>query len=271
MTDPTPRGPTPLGPTPIPVGDDDLQAYVDRRLPPERLAVVERYLDEHPDLAARLRQYAEQDASLAAALRAKLEEPIPARLRIANIEAQRRHRLNLPLARVAAVALIAALAGAGGWAARVWTEHGDRLHAATERAFAAYDTFSVEVRHPVEVRAEEGAHLVQWLSNRLHRPLVPPNLTPLGLRLMGGRVLPTANVPAAQLMYDDDLGTRLTVYVQPMGIDGEEFRYTKQGDVGTIYWAERRLALAVTGRTSNERLLAVARSVHDQMDLSERP
>ena len=56
-----------------------------------------------------------------------------------------------------------------------------------------------------------------------------------------------------------------------MWIDGEEFRSTKKDDIGTIYWVERRLALAVTGRASNERLLAVARSVHDQMDVFERP
>jgi len=51
--------------------------------------------------------------------------------------------------------------------------------------------------------------------------------------------------------------------VQPMGIDGEEFRLTRQGDVRTVYWAERRLALAVTGRTSDAVLMAVARRVHD--------
>jgi len=71
---------------------------------------------------------------------------------------------------------------------------------------------------------------------------------------MGGGVLPPARAPAAQLMYDNDRGTRLTAYIQPMGIDGEEFRYTKQGDIGTIYWAERRLASrSPAGRRMNDR------------------
>jgi len=47
----------------------------------------------------------------------------------------------------------------------------------------------------------------------------------------------------------------LTVYVQPMDIDGEEFRLTRQGNVRTVYWAERRFALAVTGRTSDAMLM----------------
>ena len=83
---------------------------------------------------------------------------------------------------------------------------------------------------------------------------------------MGGRVLPTAGSPAALLMYDDDHGTRLTVYVQPMSAVGDAFRSAEQDDVRTIYWAERKLALAVTGRMPQAALLALARSIHDQMD-----
>ena len=112
---------------------------------------------------------------------------------------------------------------------------------------------------------------MQWLSNGLERSLTPPDLAPLGWRLMGSRVLPTANSPAAQIMHDDDHGTRLTVYVQPMGIDGEEFRYTMQGDICTIVWAEQRLALAVTGRMPQPVLLAVARPVREALQQAGAP
>jgi anti-sigma factor RsiW len=88
---------------------------------------------------------------------------------------------------------------------------------------------------------------------------------------MGGRVLPTAHAPAAQLMYDDDHGTRLTVYVQPMGIDGEEFRYTQQGDIRTVVWAERRLALVVTGKMPRDAIMAVATRVRDAVAAGAAP
>jgi len=247
---------------PIPIGEDDLQAYQDRRLPPERAVVVEAYLAAHPDVAQRFRRYAEQEAQLAAALTAKLEEPIPSRLRIAAVAARRRSRLVTSLGRVAAALLLVTAGAAGHWYAE-FRSRPEPLGAATANAVAAFHTFTVEVRHPVEVRAEDGPNLTQWLSSRLDRPVTPPDLSPEGFRLMGGRLLPTAGVPAAQLMYDDDHGTRLTIYVQPMGIDGEEFRLTRQGGVRTVYWAERRLALAVTGRTSDAMLMAVARRVHD--------
>jgi len=224
--------------------------------------VVEAYLAAHPDVAQRLQQNARLEAQLAATLTTKLEEPIPSRLRIAAVAARRRRRLVAALSRVAAALLLVAAGAAGEWYAG-FRSHPEPLGAATANAVAAFHTFTVEVRHPVEVRAEDGPSLAQWLSSRLDRPVEPPDLSPEGFRLMGGRLLPTAGVPAAQLMYDDDHGTRLTVYVQPMGIDGEEFRLTRQGDVRTVYWAERRLALAVTGRTSDAMLMAVARRVHD--------
>ena len=257
--------------SPIPIGDDDLHAYLDRRLPPGRLAAIEAYLAANPEEVARLARYAEHDTMLAGALQAKLMEPIPCRLRVAGIVAQQRRRRAGHLVRAAAVLLVAAASGAGGWFGRAWTGGADGLHAATENAVTAYQTFSVEVRHPVEVRAEEGAHLQQWLSNRLQRPLIPPDLSSLGYRLIGGRVLPAAAVPAAQLMYDDDHGGRLTVYAQPLGIDGEEFHYTKQGDVRTVVWAEERMVLAVTGRVPQDALIAVAQLVRNDLDRKAAP
>ena len=56
----------------------------------------------------------------------------------------------------------------------------------TADAIAAHRTFSVEVRHPVEVDAGQEAHLVQWLSKRLGRSLVVPDLAAAGFQLMAG-------------------------------------------------------------------------------------
>ena len=41
---------------PRPIGEDDLQAALDGRLPPERRALVERYLATHPEAARHLRR-----------------------------------------------------------------------------------------------------------------------------------------------------------------------------------------------------------------------
>ena len=90
---------------PPPIGDDDLQAWTDRRLPQGRRAAVEAYLAAHPDVASRLATYAAQDIRLTDALRPKFEEPIPARLRIDTLLARRRSRMAGHLARAASLIL----------------------------------------------------------------------------------------------------------------------------------------------------------------------
>lgn len=256
----------------IPVGEDDLQAYLDRRLAPERARVVEAYLAAHPDIAAQVARYAEHQDALRTVLQGKFDDPIPARLRVESILAARRQRRGAALARAAAAILLLLGGGVSGWYANEWAVGGRQpIRTLAADAVAAYRTFAVEVRHPVEVRSDEQAHLVQWLSNRLGRAIQVPDLSGLGFRLMGGRVLPTAHgPPAAQLMYDDDHGARLTIYLQPMGIAGTEFRYAESGGVRTIYWAEQRMVFAVTARTGEDRLLSVAHSIYDQLGGGDR-
>ncbi len=85
----------------------------------------------------------------------------------------------------------------------------------TQAAVSAFRTYVVEAAHPVEVRADGSSDLVQWLTARLGRPVTVPDLRTQGFRLMGGRLLPAGDEPAAMLMYDDDRGTRLTLYSRP--------------------------------------------------------
>ena len=252
---------------PIPVGEDDLQAHVDGRLSLERSAVVAAYLAGHPEVSVRLAEYTEQRDALRISLQSKYEEPIPAGLRMAHIAALRRRRHGMLLSRSAAAMLLLLIGGLAGWYGNQMTvgAQSSPMRMLTADAVAAYRTFTVEVRHPVEVRADDEEYLIQWLSNRLDRPIIVPDLAKQGFRLMGGRVLPAGGGPAAQIMYDDDHGTRLTIYLQPMALDLTEFRYTESDGVRTFYRAEHGLAFAVTASTDRERLLSVARAVYDQL------
>lgn len=256
---------------PIPVGENDLQAYLDRRLTSERARVVEIYIAAHPDVATRMARYADHQDALRTALQAKFDDPVPARLRVESILVARWLRRWAASTRIAAIVLLLLGGGVSGWYANEWASMAHQpLRGVTANAVAAYRTFTVEVRHPVEVRAEDKPHLVQWLSNRLDRPIEVPDLSGFGFRLMGGRLLPTAHAPAAQLMYDDDHGTRLTIYLQPMGIAGTEFRYAESGGVRTIYWAGQRMVFAVTARTGEDRLLSLAHSIYGQLGGEDR-
>ena len=202
---------------------------------------------------------------------ARFRGPIPSRLRIGYILAEHRRRRRQQLGRIAAAILLFVLGGIGGWAARdMFPALGSSTSAMLasmvfDEAIAAYRTFSVETRHPVEVGANEEAHLVQWLSKRVGHRLIAPDLSALGFRLMGGRLLPADTKPAGWFMYEDGKGTRLSCYFLSADVGGEsEFKYREQNGVGAFYWVEDGLAYAIAGNADRELLLKVADIVYRQ-------
>jgi len=253
-----------------PVEEDDLQARIDGRLPPERAEMVDMYLAAHPEERERWSQYAEQREALRAAFGAQPGGPIPTRLQVSHLLARRRRR-HRQLARIAAAVALLIFGGVGGWTARdvlpSLTSSASAILASAvfDDAIAAHRTFSVETRHPVEVGANEEAHLVQWLSKRLGHRLIAPDLTTLGFQLMGGRLLPADSGPAALFMYENGKGTRLTCYYLSANVGGEtEFKYRDQNGTSAFYWVEDGLAYAIAANTDRDLLLKVAEIIYQQ-------
>lgn len=254
------------------VEEAELHARLDGRLPPERAAEIDAYLAAHPEARDRLSQYAEQQQGLRAAFADQTAGPIPTRLRVARrLAEQRRHRYQR-LARIAAAVVLVVAGGIAGWAARdaatgflpSANAGGSNARTITADAIAAYRVFSVEVRHPVEVDVGQEAHLVQWLSKRLGRPLVVPDLTAAGFQLMGGRLLPAENGPAAQFMYENGK-ERVTLYLRT-GIGGETaFRYSERNGVGAFYWSDQGFGYALAAKADRNLLLRLSEIVYQQI------
>jgi anti-sigma factor RsiW len=252
-----------------PVEEDDLHARIDGQLSRDRAAEVDAYLAEHPEQQARFSQYAQQRQALRAAFE-QAETPIPGRLRVTHLLAQQHQRRWRRFGAVAAAVSLIAVSGITGWVARDLSgplnalPPGAVARMITADAIAAHRTFSVEVRHPVEVDAGQEAHLVQWLSKRLGRQLVVPDLAASGFRLIGGRLLPAEDGPAAQFMYENDKADRLTLYLRS-GIGGETaFRYHEDGGIGAFYWSDEGFGYAITAKADRDLLLRIAEIVYRQ-------
>jgi anti-sigma factor RsiW len=145
----------------------------------------------------------------------------------------------------------------------------------TQRAAVAHAVYAPEVRHPVEVNVREGdaaqqreqeAHLSRWLTRRLSVPVKCFDLREQGFELVGGRLLPDAGGPSAQLMYQDAMGMRVTVYLRKAAEQDAPaaFSYERRGDLGMFYWVEGRSGFALVGPLPRERLLALAQSIARQ-------
>jgi len=137
------------------------------------------------------------------------------------------------------------------------------------RAVVAHATYAPEVRHPVEVGADQEAHLVAWLSKRLGAPVRAPKLESVGYNLVGGRLLPGDGSPTAQFMYQCQYGTRVTLYLRTDAASNREtaFRYAREGNVRVFYWVDRKLGYALSSSDiSKEDLNKVANAVYQQLN-----
>ena len=242
--------------------DDQLHAYVDGALGEVERAAVEAWLALNEDAAAKVRAWRAQNAALRALYEPVLNEPYPPELALPR----RRFRWG----RYAAAAGVFALGVAIGWFGHGFTPAGGASPGAllARQAAIAHAVYAPEVRHPVEVGANEEQHLVAWLSKRLGTGLKAPKLAPLGYDLVGGRLLSGPNGPVAHFMYQDTRGMRLTLYVSRQRGEPRQtaFRFSQEDKVSVFYWIDGSYGYALSGEMGKDTLLSVADAVYRQLN-----
>jgi anti-sigma factor RsiW len=247
-----------------PVTENDLHAYVDNQLDPARRSEIERHLEQHPEAQALVDDLRRLDQSLHTLFDPVLAEPIPAALQLPRI--RQRHSL-----RVAAAVAWLTLGSVFGWSLNSWNTPApaNMLESQlVQPAAFAHVIYSAEVQHPVEVKADQEQHLVHWLSKRLNTPINAPNLAAAGYRLVGGRLLPSTDRMAAQFMYEDTGGRRVTLYLRRGAWDNAltAFRYSRNDNVGVFYWIDGQLGYALSGELDKAELLKLAEIIHPQIN-----
>ena len=279
---------------PAPIDDLTLHAWLDGELAPERSAEVEAWLQTNPEDAARVRLWAADRELLRTQLAGVLDEPVPAALEqvLWRNAPARGAWLAAGWQRWVAALAVFALGGALGAALMFRMQQPPVALAEAAgpawvtRAAVAHAVYVPEVRHPVEVKAQE-EHLSRWLTRRLNVPVKLFDLRAQGFELVGGRLLPDAVGPSAQLMYQqivpagasgaDAKPLRVTVYLRkPDRAMPAAFRYERQGTLGMFYWVEGASAqggpcgYALVGELPRERLLALAEAIYKQGDAPAR-
>lgn len=242
------------------LNDAILHAYVDKQLTPQEQAEVEAMLTSDARAAEKIAAYRKQNEMLHALFDPTLSEALPPALRTRPARSTSM--------RYAAMLGILALGLSLGYGLR-----GMMIAAPTQMAWykdAAYAhvAFVPEVLHPVEVNAVQETHLVNWLSKRLGAKVRAPHLQQAGFELIGGRLLPADAQPAAQFMYQDSRGQRLTLYVKrEQKADTETaFRYATEDGVSVFYWVDRDFGYALSGELPKADLLRVAETVYRQLN-----
>ncbi len=247
----------------IPVTEDELHAYVDNELPAERRADVEAWLASHPEAAAQVSAWRRIADTVHERYDSVADESVPKRLELERIEARPKRWIV-----AAAAAMLAAFVVGGGigwFAHNASAANSDPAELLRSEAVSAHKLYIGEVRHPIEVRANE-AHLLPWLSRRVGTDLKPPDLSTYDLKLLGGRLLPGLTSPAAMFMYESSGGERVTLYCTPLRAGPTSLRYQDDGKAGSVQWTADDYGWVISGPADKDRLKAVAMAAYEQME-----
>lgn len=254
-----------------PPTEAELHAWVDNALTAERALAVQAWLGQHAEEAERVESWRQQRSQLQALAGHLLEAPIPPAMRQTVHPARK-----APWLQGLAAGLLLAVGFSGGWllrpASTTQISANKPAPGFVHEAQAAHVVYVPEKRHPVEVGAQEEAHLAQWLSRRLGTSLKVPQLSAEGFSLMGGRLLAgEAGQPRALFMYEAPAGQRITLHLSVLDPQASPeapatvFRFARVQDTETFYWVDGALGYALSGNLPREQLARLADQVYRQL------
>jgi anti-sigma factor RsiW len=254
--------------------DDDVHAWADGQLAPERRQAFEQAMAHDPALAERAQEIRRQNAWLRDATDALLHEPLPQRLVDAARIGSRPSRLRGWIAPVAASAAMLVIGLSIGWYARdAVLERAGTPTTFARQAALTHVLYAADANRPVEVWASEEKRLVTWLTKRLGFAVRAPDLNSFGYALVGGRLVAGNEQPTALFMYENAAKQRLTLQArkQQSGADEAAFHYAIEGGVGVYYWIDDQCGYALSGTLDRAQLLAIGRLVYGQLAAAEAP
>jgi len=251
------------------ITEADLISYVDGQLEDQRRDVVRAHLASNPADARKVAIWQQQNTTLTALYGPLDTGALPEHLDVYRIERRLRSQRAEWRNMAAASILVLAVGLAGGWFGRgLVSQVAEPAHSLVADAMQAHKLFASDVLHPVEIRAdaENASSLPKWLSKRLDRKLNIPDLTRHGLSLVGGRVLPSSEGAAAQLMYEDKSGQRVTLYIVAAADSSDTaMRRSSVGSLETVSWDDEMIRCALVGNLPSDRMDAIAKDTYQQL------
>ncbi len=251
--------------------DTDLNLALDGEMPEDVRAEFELWLAQNPEQKALFDSYAADRDLLKAALDPVMAEAVPEKLTArpysANDNTAKRSRWQLA---AAAVVLFVAGGAIGYQAGTSLPAEPSAASLLTDNAIDAHVIYAAEMRHTVEVGVDEKDYLVSWLSKRVGLNLIAPDLKVHGFSLVGGRLLPSGGRAAAQFMYENTAGHRISLYVKTVDSkDATGFQLVEERGARAFYWLDQGYACALTGDLPENDLLKISRDAYRQLVSSD--
>ncbi|MEG3130941.1 anti-sigma factor [Pantoea cypripedii] len=225
----------------LPPDENDLHAWMDGEADEATAEKVERYLQANPEAAAQVAGWRADAQQLRQAMSRQawaFDRPNPQYLR-RRMRQQRLRQLSMAFMLVMAVSI-------GGFAG--WQLKDSQVAVAPqpmEDAVQAYKIFDNQTQTPMDMVASQHAELTSWVARYFINGNPPPNLEQFGFRLVGARLMATAQGPAALIMYQDPQGTRVGWYIRPLEPVKLPHGQRQAEDVMAQYWSDQHYNYAL--------------------------
>ena len=252
------------------ISDIELQAYIDNELGSVRHAEIETLIKNNPELKKQVEEYRKINQTMQSLFQPVSDEKIPERLS-KTLETKKR---TFPLSQAASIFLAVVTGLILGWFSRGEIQTIKTTPPLTQQiiqdAFSYHAVYTPETKHPVEVSSEHEEHLVKWLSKRLKTPVKAPDFSFAGFELLGGRLLSSDSTPAAQFMYENQQGQRLTLFTRQKNKNENqtEFRYARKNGMNGFYWTDENLSFVILSEISKDRIYELVTKVCNKTNLN---
>src|SRR5437660_984575 len=139
----------------------------------------------------------------------------------------------------------------------------DELHAFVDGELPADRQAAVETwlaAHPEDAarvstwRAQSESIRARYAGIALEPVPARLELAAIGLKLVGGRLLPGPSGAAGFLMYEGPSGERFTLYSARWDAPETALRYRDAGQIAAFYWVDSNRAYVMSGPADRDRL-----------------
>lgn len=249
--------------------EEEIHRYVDGVADERTAALIERWLEDEPDDLRRVDDYLRLNEAIHVAYGRTPTRPAPASVekmeqQLARRLAMRRIAWKLRFGRPALTMIGGAAVVAGmAWLGSTLVWHMPPGYA--QEAIEAHILFAADDEHPVEIPGHRKAELRDWLSKRVGIDIAMPDLSGAGYYLLGGRLVTNDLKPAAQLMYSDRAGHRVTLFITRSDDDSRDrlAEAFEEQQVRFVCWQRGAASYALVGaedpsvlRALTERIVA---------------
>lgn len=254
-----------------PIGELDLNAYADGLLEGDALrrAEIEQYLASDADAAAHVAEIQAQNREIREAYGAAVAQPVPDRV-MGALAQDNKNRGRRLVGASAAVVLLGVALGVGWLAGQ--RDDGDEwaLEEFARRAASQHQASSAAgAVQPAGGSSAPVAEPMAWLNQRIALEIRAPDLSAEGFELIAKAMVGPRDDRSVQLVYQDDEGTMLNLFLRPRWEERSSPINVVQSDgVAAHYWLDGPLAFALTSSAPGPDAERLARAVHQAVERS---